>query len=216
MVNADWLIIANGERLSIEKLQLLAQNKQIVVLDGALSQALYDFITPHFVLGDFDSIDTALLESLKQQPKISLIHAPDQSATDLEKALQYIVQYQPNSVTICQATGLRLDHTLHNLRLLKRYHGVCNRLLMLTEIEKIVFLKDQSVSLSVNSQQSLALMAFPKAIVTSHGLEYDMQDYLLEFAECESTSNSVLASGATIDVDGDALLIVSHETELQR
>jgi len=212
----DWLIIANGERISPLYLETLAVNKQIMVLDGAMDEMLCDLLEPHVVLGDFDSISTDLMNRKKALSECIFVHAPDQNASDLEKALSFVLEYQPRSIVICQATGLRLDHTLYNLRLLKRFHGKCAQLSLVTEIEKIVFLKDESVSLSVKDKQPLALMAFPKAVVTSSGLEYDMDRYLLAFAESESTSNSIVASEAVIDVDGEALLIMSHETDNKR
>ena len=209
------MIIADGEAISLSKLQELATDKTVMVLDGAYHQIHDTGMRIDYLLGDFDSITPELLKAARDQGT-EVIHTPDQDFTDLEKAIQYCQNNDMQEIDIAAATGLRLDHTLYNLRLLKRFHGKCAQLSLVTEIEKIVFLKDESVSLSVKDKQPLALMAFPKAVVTSSGLEYDMDRYLLAFAESESTSNSIVASEAVIDVDGEALLIMSHETDNKR
>ena len=216
MENAkDWLIVANGEPISASKLIALAKNKRTVILDGALNDVI-GMLLPAVVLGDFDSISPDLLLTLEDSESTILIHAPDPNATDLEKALRYVISFEPKSIHICQATGRRLDHTLYNLRLLKKFHDQCREIFIISDTEKMVYLQNESVTVSAESPQPLALLSFPEAYVTSHGLQYDMDDYQLAFAKQESVSNTLLNQQATIDVKGDALLIVSHETTLQR
>ena len=211
----DWLIIANGEPLPKSQLKALAKNKLIVVLDGAFNQ-LKALLAPDVVLGDFDSIDRDLYVSLQNSQKPLLFHTPDQDATDLEKALQYVITFKPKAIQICQATGLRLDHTLYNLRLLKKFHQRCRDIEIISSTEKIIFLKDETVTVSAEKSQPLAVMSFTEATVTSVGLAYDMDDMRLVFAEQESACNALADKKATIHVRGDVLLIVSHQTALHR
>jgi len=212
MNKKNWLVIANGKTLSKRQLQQLAVQKSIMVLDGAWMRVKDWPINVDIVLGDFDSIDQ---RELSRRHAANFIHTPDQSRSDLEKALLYLIPLKPDSVTLCQATGLRMDHTLFNLRLLKRFHQDFQSLYLVTETEKIYFLRDQHVRIQVAEKQPLALMAFPEAIINSVGLEYDMKDYPLTFAYQESISNAVVAQLADIDVKGEALLITSHASELK-
>ncbi len=54
----------------------------IIATDGAANSLLKNNITPHYVVGDLDSIDSGTQDNVKHT-----INTPDQSKTDLEKAL---------------------------------------------------------------------------------------------------------------------------------
>lgn len=219
VVSQDWLIIANGAPLEWSQLINLAHNKLVLVLDGAINASYSQFLEClkiRLVLGDFDSIDKTILQALKDQKHIRLIHTPDQNATDLEKGIRHLLSLAASSITICQATGYRLDHTLYNLRLLKRFALQREKIRLVTETEVSVFLKDESVSLTVEGEQPVALLAFPAGEVTSNGLKYDMTNFPLIFAKQESTSNTIVAQHAEIEVKGEALLIINHATRLSR
>jgi thiamine pyrophosphokinase len=209
----NWLIIADGEPLTKLEAQKLARDKLIIVLDGALSQALDYGITPNILIGDFDSLDTKLLKTMKKN--IEIVHDTNQHTTDLEKALNYLCKINPHSVNICHATGRRLDHTLYNLRLLKRYHNLLNNITLTTTREKIYFLHNCTVNLFTNTNQPLALLAFQKATIQSKNLQYELNNLTLEFAVQESISNTLLPGNATLKVQGDALVIISHSVTIR-
>lgn len=213
LLEQDWLIIANGPLLSEDILHKLLPMKKIIALDGAIIGCINRSIIPDIVLGDFDSIDRNIIESMEKKYNIQFIFLPDQETSDLDKGITYISQFKPRSVTICQAIGARLDHTLHNLRLLKRLYSKVKNMHIITETEKMVFIKDKTVLIHAEDIEPVALMSFPKATVSSKGLKYDMDNYVLEFAKRESTSNHLINASARITVNGEALLIISHNTE---
>ena len=215
MQRTQWLIIANGDPLEKDKIKALTENKSIIALDGALTQCLECDIIPDIVIGDFDSLDIDLVETFKDHHHITFIKNNCQNTTDLDKALSYLFKINAEDITIAHATGRRLDHSLYNLRLLKKFHETFKYLKVITSREKAYFLKDQNCKLSGPINQAVALLSFPKAIINSVGLKYDMQDYELNFSFNESTSNSLGKTIASIEVQGEALLLISHEIELQ-
>lgn len=212
--NADWLIIGNGPLVPKELLVKFSENRIIMALDGAVVPCIKENIVPDIVLGDFDSIDVSAVERLKEKYKINFIYSPDQNSTDLEKGLRYVANFNPHSVYVCQATGLRLDHSIHNLRLLRRVYSVVKNVTLLTDFEKAYFIKNKTVIISAENPEPMALLAFPKAVISSKGLKFDMDQLLLEFAERESTSNFLRERSARITIKGEALLILSFSTEL--
>lgn len=149
--NIDWLIIANGEPMPKEKLLKLAQNKSVMVLDGAINTALDLGLQPLTVIGDFDSINIDFKETLSEISTIRLIEDKDQNSSDLQKGLNYLKKLNPKSVTLVNATGLRMDHTLYNLRLLKRFHSQIHSLSLVTNLEIIHYIENQEIALQ--SQQ---------------------------------------------------------------
>ncbi len=117
------LVVANGEPPSPALLQcLLKEHGRLVAVDGGLHICLRYGLEPDLLIGDFDSISK---QTRSQLSKTLQIHTPDQGKSDLEKALEYLFQEGSDStlITVCGASGKRLDHTLTNICLLCRYPG---------------------------------------------------------------------------------------------
>lgn len=214
MKQKNWLIIADGEPLSKAKTQRLAKNKSVIALDGALKVCLDYEILPDLVMGDFDALSEDFIKEVKTKYNIPFERTPCQNSTDLEKALHYLYDHHAKNICICHATGRRLDHTLYNLRLLKRFHNKFTSLEIITEIEKIYFIKDTEIILQGEKDDPVAILGFPEAKITSRGLTYDMQTYELKLGHNESTSNKLKNDSATLQVFGDALLLISHNISL--
>lgn len=205
----DWLLIADGEPLSSKKLKQLVQHKKVMALDGAYEYLRDIGIKIDVLLGDFDSLNA---EDLAHARKViaNVIPAPDQNYTDLEKGLHYIDKLNPKSVTICAATGLRLQHTLYNLRILKKYYQPKRPLILISEMEIIRYYQDAAIKITGNINDSIGLLGFPHATVTTMGLKWDVTDYPLDFEKSSSVLNVLTTTEADIKIKGDILVI--HET----
>ena len=109
------LIIANGASCQPELLgQLLEWSPLVVVLDSAIERVMHLDIKIDVLLGDFDHDFDPEVYKTKQYP-LEIVHTPDQNKTDLEKALDYLIERKIPSVNIVWATGKRADHTITNL-----------------------------------------------------------------------------------------------------
>lgn len=214
LMHQDWLIIANGPLLSEAMLNKHTQGRKLMALDGALISCIERNIIPDIVLGDFDSLDQDIIQSAESKYRIKFIYMPEQDQTDLEKGIAYAAQFNPKSVIICQAIGGRSDHTIHNMRLLRRMHTFIENMNIISDTERFFFIKDKNVILSSDTIEPVALLAFPKAQVSSDGLKYDMDSLTLEFAKRESTSNHIIKNSAKISVQGEVLLIINHKIDI--
>jgi thiamine pyrophosphokinase len=115
------LIIANGESCSNELMgQLLEWSPYVIVLDGAIRRVLNLQIKFDVLLGDFDS-NTILTDSHTLQDSIEIIHTPDQNKTDLEKAIDFLIERGHKAVNVIWATGRRADHTIANITGIVRF-----------------------------------------------------------------------------------------------
>ncbi|MCG0732256.1 hypothetical protein IMAU60055_01371 [Lactiplantibacillus plantarum] len=73
-------------------------------------------IQPVMVVGDFDSIDAAELQTVKDALVGAIVVKPDQDHTDTQLAIKSIFeQLQPDAVHLYGATGGRIDHLLANM-----------------------------------------------------------------------------------------------------
>jgi thiamine pyrophosphokinase len=115
------LIIANGEACNSEILgELLEWSPYVLVLDGAIQRVLDLGIKIDVLLGDLDRF-THFEDINLQQPDIQIVYTPDQNKTDLEKAIEFLIEKGHKAVNIVWATGLRADHTITNITNLVRY-----------------------------------------------------------------------------------------------
>lgn len=108
------LIIANGEAVPKEKVaQLITDDTHIICTDGGYQHCAYYNLTPHVIIGDFDSF-----KGEKVADDIKKIERPDQNSSDMQKALKYAYDLNPTSIDIINCFGRRNDHTLSNLFIL--------------------------------------------------------------------------------------------------
>lgn len=192
------LIIANGEACSRELLdQVLEWSPYVVVLDGAIDRVLHLGIKIDVLFGDFDRITQNLDDLKKQQFPLEVVHAPDQDKTDLEKAIEFLIEKGHPAVNILWATGKRADHTLANLTNLVRYK----------EQIKLKIIDDYSCIFPILSLPNkftkwykagtqLSLMPVGTAIgITTSNLKYPLSNEDLIIGYRNGNSNEVLEDG---------------------
>ena len=174
---------------------------------------------PDYILGDFDSVEdraywgiSAVIDE-QHAPYMGnfgtlIVPAMDQNCTDLEKGIIYCDQAKATSLLIVQATGGRMDHTLVNMGLLKKYDRPDRDLIILTEKEQIFYLCNAEIVVEGGVGESCAIMGYPQALMTTSGLAYNGDEYLLQLGVQESVGNTIIESGATISIRGEALVIL--------
>lgn len=202
------LIIANGASCQPELLgQLLEWSPLVVVLDSAIERVIHLDIKIDVLLGDFDRDFDPEIYKTKQYP-LEIVHTPDQNKTDLEKALDYLIERKIPSVNIVWATGKRADHTITNLTNIVRYR----------DLIKIVILDDHSkIFLLPNNFEKWYTAGTPISLIPigvvkgihSQNLVYPLANDTLTIGYRTGSSNAVASDGlVTIEhSEGDLLLM---------
>lgn len=72
-------------------------------------------VTPDLLVGDFDSIDPAVLKRLKAKGIPTETHPVRKDQTDTELALTRALEAHPDVIYLYGATGTRLDHMLSSI-----------------------------------------------------------------------------------------------------
>jgi thiamine pyrophosphokinase len=188
------LIIANGESCNFELIgQLLEWSPLVVVLDSAIDRVLDLGIKVDVLLGDFDR-DFDPKFYLEKQFPLEIIYAPDQEKTDLEKALNYLINRGFPAANIVWATGKRADHTMTNLTNIVQYRDKI----------KVVVLDDHSkVFLLPNHYEKwypagTIISLIPIGTVTgisTENLKYPLSNESLQLGYRTGSSNEVLEDG---------------------
>lgn len=202
------LIIANGEACSEELLgQLLEWSPFVVVLDHAIYRVLDLGIKIDVWMGDFDQ-DHDFEEIRARQEPLEIIATPDQEKTDLEKAIDFLIDRGFPAANIVWATGRRADHAITNITNMVRYKERI-RLVMFDDYSKIFPLSDVFEKWYVaGTPISLIPVGAVNGIVTS-GLKYNLHNETLTMGYRTGNSNEVVTDGLVriSSADGDLLIM---------
>ncbi|MGL2987768.1 thiamine diphosphokinase [Flavobacterium sp. RSSA_27] len=202
------LIIANGASCQPELLgQLLEWSPLVVVLDSAIERVMHLDIKIDVLLGDFDRDFDPEVYKTKQYP-LEIVHTPDQNKTDLEKALDYLIERKMPAVNIVWATGKRADHTITNLTNIVRYRDLI-KIVILDDHSKIFLLPNKFEKwYTAGTPISLIPIGVVKGI-HSQNLVYPLANDTLTIGYRTGSSNAVATDGlVTIEhAEGDLLLM---------
>ncbi len=196
------LIIANGASCSFELLgQLLEWSPIVVVLDNAIDRVLQLDIKVDVLLGDFDGDFDPEIYKEKQYP-LEIVYTPNQEKTDLEKALDYLVEKGHKAVNIVWATGKRADHTLANITNIVSYRDKI-KIVIIDDHSKI-FLLPKRFEKWYTANTPISLIPVGKVIgITSQNLFYSLQNDDLILGYRLGNSNHVAQDG---------IVTITHET----
>ena len=202
------LSIANGAACQPELLgQLLEWSPLVVVLDSAIERVMHLDIKIDVLLGDFDRDFDPEIYKTKQYP-LEIVHTPDQNKTDLEKALDYLIERKIPSVNIVWATGKRADHTITNLTNIVRYRDLI-KIVILDDHSKIFLLPNKFEKwYTAGTPISLIPIGVVKGI-HSQNLVCPLANDTLTIGYRTGSSNAVASDGlVTIEhSEGDLLLM---------
>lgn len=188
------LIIANGDSCNFELMgQLLEWSPLVIVLDSAIDRVLDLGIKVDVLLGDFDR-DFDPNFYLEKQFPLEIIYAPDQEKTDLEKALNYLIDRKFPAVNIVWATGKRADHTMVNLTNIVQYRDKI-KVVVLDDYSKVFLLSNHYEKwYPAGTIISLIPIGTVTGIKTEN-LKYPLNNESLQLGYRTGSSNEVLQDG---------------------
>lgn len=210
------LVIAGGELDHSAKnaLSQLAPNTITIGVDRGIGFFLQEGVDADYYMGDLDSIDPALIDSI---PKERLMQFPaDKNASDLELALDLCLELKLEYVEIFGGTGSRWDHSFSNLLSLDRYRRLGLQIIMKNRKNQAWALPKHSI-ISVETIQSYAYLSIlpisPEGIVVSiHGVKYPLDHETLAFGKTRGVSNEGIDEEVTIHIEqGTAILVLSSD-----
>ncbi|HTY11835.1 MAG TPA: thiamine diphosphokinase [Bacteroidota bacterium] len=198
------IIICNGEVLPKKAMRPLLNGKPFIVCaDGGANKARKLGIRPDVIIGDLDSISPA---TKRYYSRVKTIRVPSQYSTDLEKALDYLVENRYQDAVVVGATGGRPDHSLSNLSILKKY---CERIrLVFSDPLCDIHLIGRKIIFDSPIGAIISLLPLGRCGgITTKGLKYPLRNEPLELGVREGTSNAVVSSPVSITVQHGSLLL---------
>lgn len=220
MHNKRAIIFANGQITSCDQyLKIIQPDDQVIAADGGAVNCLQCGISPHVVIGDFDSIPASVLISLHNTPAQMIHHPAYKDETDLELAVQFAIKNNCEEIIIFSALGGRWDMSLANLLLLSTPYQQANSQYRYTikiidgELESF-FLPPRQKTLIIGQRGDIvSLIPLYQDVgdVTTGDLVYPLKNETLFFGSTRGISNVMAAETATVEYrDGLLLCMLTH------
>ncbi|MEX2604146.1 MAG: thiamine diphosphokinase [Gracilimonas sp.] len=202
------VIVSNGFPPTKELLEAEIKRADLLIgADGGGNTILRHGITPDVVIGDMDSF---------QKPEIinfEMIRDLDQETNDLEKALSLANQKGSETCTVLGAFGRRMDHSLKNISVLKKFNPAFQKLLFVDEMLTAFLVENKYTGeLPAGSIVSLFPLSGNVKGITTKGLKYPLSNESLENGRRDGTSNETVESEFSIEIEsGDLVVFVERE-----
>jgi thiamine pyrophosphokinase len=176
----------------------------VVAADGGANHLARIGVKPAAVVGDLDSLRPEVREWVGEA---LLVPRPDQSFTDLDKTLAYVIgERGATTVTVLGATGGRPDHALENLALLARWADRAEVELR-DESTRIVAVRAEAV-FAVRPGSTVSLLPAGRCgRVWTEGLRWPLAGEPLDLLERTGVCNRAVAERIALRVEGGTLLV---------
>ena len=187
----------------------ISEAELIICADGGAAHAQKMGVTPHILVGDFDSISDTVLDFYKSSG-VEIIKFPaEKDMTDTEIALDLAIDRGFRTIILLGALGTRMDHSLANVFLLKRLLNRGIKGIIANEYNEMAVIKDR-IELQREQGVKVTLLPLSEAVegVTTKGLYYPLDNATLELGSSLGVSNEFAADTAEVTVKSGLLLVI--------
>ncbi len=207
------MLFANGLVPDLESVRrLLRPDDALFAADGGTHHLLALGLTPSAIIGDLDSLSEADQRRMTAKGARLVTYPADKNQTDLELALEHVLQQGFTEVTIVGALGGRLDQTLGNLALLSnRWRSPEQALDVRLDdgVEEVFFARGKfQVRGAAGDTVSLIPWGTPVTGILTEGLRWPLRSETLYPDKTRGISNELLGEAATVSFESGLLLVV--------
>ena len=207
------LVITGGDAPrsdSLDRLALPARDRILVIgADSGVHHAHALGLKVDIAVGDFDSIDPEVLDSLRGCEIRR--HPVDKDATDLELALDTALESGAERAVVIGGHGGRLDHLLGNAFVIaaRRYEPLALRAIMGDALVAVVH-PGRDLELAGEPGANITVLAMHGAAtgVDIEGLVWPLNDAVVHPGSTLGLSNRFLTTSALIRVRTGTLLVI--------
>lgn len=209
------LVVSGGMKPSKEIIERYNKEADIIIgVDRGCEYLLEANIIPHYILGDFDSINKLDLEKLIASGAVMHKYDPEKDFTDSELAFQLAFKLKVKEIYFLGATGLRFDHTLGSLGLLLEALNRGVRSFIVDDKNKISLVNKSTALCRDLEYKYISFLAYNEE-VTNFSIKqakYELEGYTLKVGDSRTVSNEFLESDISICFNsGNVLVIYSKD-----
>lgn len=195
-------IIVLAGAIDIRLSQIIKDDDYIIAVDGGIDHLQNDKITPHIVIGDFDS---ALNSNVKCK---TIKYDKQKDETDFVNALAYAKQNFPKSekVIIGFNSLNRIDHVLGNLSIIDT---TCT---FISNNQMVTLIENNEMVIAKSEYKYISFFAIEEVIEFSLcGFKYELDKYNLKPFDPLCVSNEIVNQFATINKSAGKVLIIQSK-----
>ena len=203
------VIIANGDLEYTSDIIKIIKNAQMIISsDGGARHLRMLNISPHVMIGDFDSINQDDLSFFKRK-EIKILNFPlKKNHTDTELCVSYALEKKTSDITFLGVTGSRLDHTLANIFLLKKLAKL-NIEARIIDKHNEIFIVTNFIELKGKPKELLSIIPVTQKVtgITLTGLEYPLKNASMQMGDSLGISNVFKESVVSISIKSGVLIV---------
>lgn len=220
----EHILIITGGYLNIEfareYIKTLSYDR-VFAVDKGLAYADTLGLVPSYIVGDFDTVEEALLNEYERKIEKGEIAAyierypAKKDAVDTELALMKAIEDGARRITLLAATGNRLDHMLMNLELLLQAECAGRECYVVDETNRVQMLSSDgrgSCRIEKDRQYGKYLSIIPMTGVvedlTIEGVMYPLKDRTVYQGSSLTVSNQITEKEARISIKKGAALVM--------
>lgn len=205
-------VLANGAWNLEWGSQVLKEVDFLICADGGANHAALSGRLPNLLIGDLDSITPECLKQCENAGCVIKRFPCEKDETDLELALTYAEEQarlvSERDIWLYGATGKRIDHFMGNIAMMLAYARKGYRV-RLVDPEHEIWILQSHECIRRSLGQELSLIALSeRAVVTTEGLYYPLQQEILSQDSPRGISNVFLGEEALIQVHEGLVLVV--------
>ncbi|MEW4307372.1 thiamine diphosphokinase [Rossellomorea marisflavi] len=186
-----------------------------VGVDRGVFTLLEKGMEPHVAFGDFDSVSPREWQLISSRVEEVNCYRPEKDETDLELALNWAAEQDPEDITIYGATGGRLDHFMGNVQLLLKdeLKGISVRLV--DSLNEMYIKRPGEHGVETNPRYTYISFVPISPIVqglTLSGFKYPLTNRNIYWGSTLCISNELIQSHGTFSFsDGIIMVIRSND-----
>lgn len=188
----------------------------IIAADGGSHHCKSLGIIPDVIIGDLDSLDNDAVNSYRNTSVEIIEHPTHKDQTDLELALSLAIKRGITQVFILGALGNRWDMTISNVLLSAKADFTHLSIHFLDGSQELFILRGESrIDLDGRLESIISLIPIEGDClgITTHGLEYPLDNETLYFGTSRGVSNVISKNQAHIYIKVGMLLICLSRPE---
>lgn len=199
-IRPDVVVCLNGDIQIPEK-----GYEQIswVAADGAANILIKKNIVPSYIVGDMDSVETKYLTTSVYKK----VH--EQQTNDFEKVLMFVKDKGWKKIAIMGFQGKDIDHTLNNWSIVMKYGKLLQ--LCIVDNNKCSIPLYSDCQLPYQKGLLVSLIPQPMVNITTIGLEWELQNGILELGKREGARNRATSENVYITIHSGSVLLVIED-----
>ena len=205
------LIVGGGNEPSGKLLEYYAKKvDKIIGVDRGCSYLLKNNIYPHYIVGDFDSINRDDIKKLEINSIKKFKYNCEKDSTDSDIAMEIALKMEFAEIYMMAMTGSRLDHSFANLGLLSKANGAGAKAYIINETNKIYLLEESSKIKKDNSYRYISFLAYCDKVENFNikNAKYNLENYTLYLGDNRTVSNEFLEEDIELEFTKGKILVI--------